>query len=95
MTSTVSTPTPVLHPLDEFVQRFRRHDVFYSYSDDPRVWSRGSDEYRALLVLARQLPRDAVRATVEAVASRVLERESDRHHYVTVFLTNLDAGAAQ
>ena len=45
--------------LADYYDRLDRHDWFYHYTDDHRVWTQGADEADKLWALGRQSPAHA------------------------------------
>lgn len=50
--------------IDAIEDMLSKHDWFYSYSDDFRVYSRGERSYKQILAAVRKLPAEVVRANV-------------------------------
>lgn len=57
---------------DKFRAMVQRHDFTYEYSDDARSYKRGRDSYAAILLAAKELPRErAVAIWNEAVDEHI------------------------
>ncbi len=58
------------------------HDLTYSYSDDGRVYRRGSESLSRVKKMAESLPReDAVRIWNEVVDSKIAEGFRDQFYW--------------
>lgn len=68
--------------LEHFRDLVMKHDLFYSYSDDHRVWLRGQDSWAAINEASVHiLPDDAAEIWNEMIDKNV--REDYRSHYYT------------
>lgn len=46
--------------VEQFKELVKKHDLTYSYSDDYSVYKKGEDEYKAIVNLSKQLPKEVV-----------------------------------
>jgi hypothetical protein len=56
--------------LQVFEQALKSHDWYYDYSDDHRVWRRGTEQHDALLKMRKELKQEHDPAVIDALWSK-------------------------
>ena len=49
-----------MNALEQFKELVSKHDLTYSYSDDYSVYQKGDEQYKAILKLSKELPKEVV-----------------------------------
>lgn len=67
-----------MNALEQFKELVSKHDLTYSYSDDYSVYRKGEEQYKAILNLSKELPKeDVVQIWNENVDKKLLNSRSD------------------
>lgn len=71
-----------MNTIEKFKDLISKHDLTYSYSDDYSVYKKGDDEYKAILNLSKELPKeDVVQIWNENVDKKILAHSRSEYYW--------------